>query len=1151
MGTTELKKAVEELQVWEHLHLITDSVPVNLAYMDRELRFRFVNRSFEERYAMPRKRIIGMHVREVVGNEFFDLVQHHIVAGLAGTEVNFTVEVPESSSSPGYLQITYHPHFDDKDEVIGIFTQSVDITERVEAVEALRASEEKYRTVFETTGTATVIIEEDKTLSLVNEEFVNLSGYCREEIEGKKSLTDFVADHCREQMMMYHKARRMDDVTVPPNYEFDFVDRFGIVRNILTNVKMIHGTGRSVMSYQDTTAQKRVQRLQDGEKRIMELIAGEATLSEILELICHTTEGQTDGGLCSIHLADPDGTTLRHGAAPSLPDEYNRTIDGTRIGPDIGSCGTAAHDRGLVIVSDIATDNRWAKYQNLPLSHGLRACWSMPIIASTGELLGTFALYYRCIRQPCEAELQQIERSTYLTSIAIERARGRESLEANLHFLKVLIDTIPNPVFYKNAAGEYLGCNRSFLNAFGLSEAEVIGKSFFDLARQELAELFAENDRTLFATAGIHVFESSVMFADGNMHEVIFSKATFGHQGGRPEGIVGVMVDITEVRQSQKALSESEERVRHKLDSILSPDGDIGNLDLADIIDAPAIQSLMEDFYELAHIPVGIMDLQGKVLVGVGWQDICTKFHRVHPETLVNCIESDLRLSDDVTQGEFRLYKCKNNMWDMVTPIVVGGQYVGNLFLGQYFLEGESPDQEFFRVQARRYGFSEEEYIAALDRVPRMTRDSLDATMIYFLKFVEMLSKMSYSNLKLARSLAEGEALVESVAESEERFRGIFEQNEDAMILLKSKNFDLIDANPAAELLFGYAFNDLKHLGVLAFIAPEEYDSFIAAIPKPGESSVFHIDRLRYTTKSGEAIIVSIWGNVISLRSEEVIICSFRNISTRILMEEEARNTQARLIHANKMTSLGILVSGIAHEINNPNTFIQGNASILEKVWRDVMPILTRHSETSQDVTFAGLPFEEIEQVVPRLLLALKEGSRRISAIVGNLKDFAREDKTASFNAFDVNKIIRDGALILSSLINRHTDNFMLKLDENLPPAIGKALQVEQVVINLITNGLQALPNKKAGLTVATWVDLESNTIVITVRDEGEGMTAEVLTRITEPFFSTKLEKGGTGLGLSICSSIIKEHNGSLQFESAPGVGTTATLTLAMAQRVA
>ena len=227
--------------------------------------------------------------------------------------------------------------------------------------------------------------------------------------------------------------------------------------------------------------------------------------------------------------------------------------------------------------------------------------------------------------------------------------------------------------------------------------------------------------------------------------------------------------DITERKRAEEALRESEQRVSLKLDSILSPEGDIGNLELGDIIDAPAIQSLMDQFYELAHIPMAIIDLKGKVLVGVGWQEICTKFHRVHPETCRHCIESDTQLTAGVPPGEFRLYKCKNNMWDVATPIMVGGRHVGNLFTGQFFFDDESPDYEFFRQQARQYGFDEQKYLAALDKVPRLSRATVDTVMAFFMKLSGMISQLSYSNIKLARILTERDLLMASLRESEAR----------------------------------------------------------------------------------------------------------------------------------------------------------------------------------------------------------------------------------------------------------------------------------------------------------------------------------------------------------------------------------------------
>jgi PAS domain S-box-containing protein len=244
--------------------------------------------------------------------------------------------------------------------------------------------------------------------------------------------TFFQRIHPDDRRRLEQVKRARGDKT---GFEFDYriVHPGGEIREIHTVGHPVFSLSGDLVEYVgtviDITERKRAEALRDGESRILEMIARDAPLEEILEKLVRVVEAQFAGLLCSVLLLDEDGQHVRHGAAPSLPQPYTGAIDGMCIGPKAGSCGTAMYRREPVVVTDILQDPLWEAYREVAEPYGFRACWSTPILAHSGKALGSFAMYYREPRSPSPAETRALEMATHLAGIAIERKLAREERE--------------------------------------------------------------------------------------------------------------------------------------------------------------------------------------------------------------------------------------------------------------------------------------------------------------------------------------------------------------------------------------------------------------------------------------------------------------------------------------------------------------------------------------------------------------------------------------------------------------------------------------------------------------------------------------------------------------------------------------------------
>ena len=377
-------------------------------------------------------------------------------------------------------------------------------------------------------------------------------GYGREDlISGRLRWTELTpADWARPTKSLGKAERRQEP---PPPYEKEYFRKDGSRVPVLVGATALAGKrDEGVVFVLDLTERKRAESLLAAEKRIFEMVAKGDSLTEILDSLCRLVEERTNGALASIFLLD--GDRLRHGSALSLPKAYTDAINGAVIGPSAGSSGTAAYRREPVIVEDIATDPLWADYRDLALPHSLRACWSTPVFSSEGEVIATFAMYYREPRRPPLRDQEIIDQVTHLTGIAIQKKLALEKLQRSEAYLAEAQKLTHTGSWAWNPRTQWvLYCSEEMFRIFGLDPRESLPtrKNFRQQIHPEDRVRVDERWERSLRERVDSFDEFRVLRPDGTIRHINSSAHPVLNEKGELSDFVGTAVDVTERKRAE------------------------------------------------------------------------------------------------------------------------------------------------------------------------------------------------------------------------------------------------------------------------------------------------------------------------------------------------------------------------------------------------------------------------------------------------------------------------------------------------------------------------------------------------------------------------------------------------------------------------
>ncbi len=871
---------------------------------------------------------------------------------------------------------------------------------------------------------------------------------------------------------------------------------------------------RALREAKERGERKRAEALLAGEKRLLEMVAKGSSLSVILDALCRLVEEVSTGSLASILLLDPDGNRLWHGAAPSLPKSYTEAIDGASIGPAAGSCGTAAYRKAPVIVSDIAQDPLWADYRDLALPHGLRACWSTPVLALDGRVLGTFAIYSR---EPGSPTLQQqniIDQITDLASISIERKRAEEERQAHLWFLesmnqvnRAIQGTNDLEQMMSDALDAVLSifdCDRSWVVYPCDPEALSLGVKM-QRTRPEFPGLFGVGVDVPMdpETAGVlrivRASSGPVRFGPGSHHPLPAKMAKrLGIQSRMvvalyPKGDQPYMCGLSQCSYA-RAWTPQEERLFQEIGRRLE-DALTSLLIFRNLGES---ERKLEEAQRLVHVGYWERDLETDVIT---WSDETYRIVGLPPkERILN-----LAQLPELTHPED-----KHLVVEAMAEALRGGQ--------RYDVEFRvvRPNGEVRFVHSRgdvvtdnsgrsRRMFGTVQDITERKRAERRLMAQQTVTQI-----LAEAATLEEASLKILRAVCE--CLVWDVG-------ALWRTDREAGVLrcvdvwhkesIEVSEFEA--ANRASTFAPGIGLpGRVWFRREPAYIPDVVRDSTFLRAPIAARE-VLHAAFGFPILLSGEVLGVMEFfsheirqpdGDLLSMMA--IIGSQIGQFIERKQAEEALRHAQAELAHVTRVATLGEMSASIAHEINQPLAAVVTNAT----------------------ACLHWLEAQNLEEARQSAEFVIADG-HRAGEIIGRIRALAKKAPSRR-DWVDVNETILEVIALARREVHSNGVSLRTRLEGDLPRVLGDRIQLQQVILNLMINAIEAM-NGIGNAPRDLLIDSARNSsqgVLVAVGDSGPGLSPISLDQLFHAFYTTKPQ--GMGMGLAISRSIVEAHGGRL-----------------------